>query len=40
MRAIGNFLWFILGGALMGLAWWHLRAPRFPASPASNRGLQ
>ncbi|MEP7262559.1 MAG: YccF domain-containing protein [Usitatibacter sp.] len=22
MRAILNFLWFILGGALMGLAWW------------------
>jgi uncharacterized membrane protein YccF (DUF307 family) len=22
MRAIGNFLWFVLGGALMGLAWW------------------
>ena len=22
MRTIGNFLWFILGGALMGLAWW------------------
>ncbi len=22
MRAIGNFLWFILGGILMGLAWW------------------
>lgn len=22
MRAIGNFFWFILGGALMGLAWW------------------
>lgn len=22
MRAIGNFLWFILGGVLMGLAWW------------------
>lgn len=22
MRAFGNFLWFILGGALMGLAWW------------------
>ena len=22
MHAIGNFLWFILGGALMGLAWW------------------
>lgn len=22
MRVIGNFLWFILGGALMGLAWW------------------
>ncbi|OED36477.1 hypothetical protein AB833_28155 [Chromatiales bacterium (ex Bugula neritina AB1)] len=21
MKAIGNFLWFILGGALMGLAW-------------------
>ena len=22
MRMIGNVLWFILGGALMGLAWW------------------
>jgi len=22
MRAIANFLWFILGGFLMGLAWW------------------
>jgi uncharacterized membrane protein YccF (DUF307 family) len=22
MRTIGNILWFILGGALMGLAWW------------------
>ena len=22
MRAIGNFLWFIFGGVLMGLAWW------------------
>jgi len=22
MRAILNFLWFILGGVLMGLAWW------------------
>lgn len=22
MSAIGNFLWFILGGALMGLGWW------------------
>ncbi|MEW6516259.1 MAG: YccF domain-containing protein [candidate division FCPU426 bacterium] len=22
MRVIGNFLWFILGGAVMGLAWW------------------
>lgn len=22
MRAIGNFLWFILGGVFMGLAWW------------------
>ena len=22
MRVIGKFLWFILGGALMGLAWW------------------
>ena len=22
MRAIGNLLWFVLGGALMGLAWW------------------
>jgi uncharacterized membrane protein YccF (DUF307 family) len=22
MRSIGNFLWFILGGVLMGLGWW------------------
>lgn len=22
MSAIGNFLWFVLGGVLMGLAWW------------------
>jgi uncharacterized membrane protein YccF (DUF307 family) len=22
MRAIGNFLWFILGGVLTGLVWW------------------
>ena len=22
MRAIGNFFWFILGGVVMGLAWW------------------
>lgn len=22
MRAIGNFLWFILGGCVLGLAWW------------------
>ncbi len=22
MGAIGNFLWFVLGGALMGLGWW------------------
>ena len=22
MRAIGNLLWFLLGGVIMGLAWW------------------
>jgi uncharacterized membrane protein YccF (DUF307 family) len=22
MRAIGNFLWFVLGGVIMGIAWW------------------
>ncbi len=22
MRAVGNFLWFILGGVFMGLLWW------------------
>ena len=22
MKAIGNFLWFILGGVFMGLGWW------------------
>lgn len=26
MRAIGNFLWFILGGVFMGLSWWLLGA--------------
>ena len=29
MRAIGNSLWFILGGALMGLAWWLVGAVAF-----------
>ncbi|CAM5767805.1 hypothetical protein LMIY3S_02286 [Labrys miyagiensis] len=24
MRAIGNLIWFILGGVFMGLAWWLL----------------
>lgn len=24
MRAIGNFLWFVLGGVFMGLAWWFI----------------
>lgn len=24
MRAIGNFLWFVLGGLFMGLFWWAL----------------
>lgn len=24
MGVIGNFLWFVLGGALMGLGWWFL----------------
>ena len=24
MRAIGNFLWFVLGGLFMGLCWWAL----------------
>lgn len=22
MRTLGNILWFILGGALIGFAWW------------------
>jgi len=22
LRVIGNFLWFVLGGAIMGLLWW------------------
>ena len=22
MRAIGNFIWFVFGGAVMGLGWW------------------
>lgn len=24
MRTLGNFLWFILGGVFMGLAWWFI----------------
>ena len=24
MRAIGNFIWFILGGFIMGVSWWLL----------------
>lgn len=24
MRAIGNFVWFILGGFIMGVSWWLL----------------
>lgn len=29
MRSIGNFLWFILGGIFMGLAWWVIGAVCF-----------
>ncbi|WP_274644796.1 YccF domain-containing protein [Pseudomonas serbica] len=29
MRSIGNFLWFILGGVFMGLAWWLIGAACF-----------
>ena len=29
MRTIGNFFWFILGGALMGLAWWFVGVVAF-----------
>ncbi|MES2662782.1 MAG: YccF domain-containing protein [Pseudomonadota bacterium] len=29
MRAILNFLWFILGGVFMGLAWWLIGAIAF-----------
>ncbi|MGZ3845693.1 MAG: YccF domain-containing protein [Flavisolibacter sp.] len=29
MRAIGNLLWFILGGVIMGLAWWFVGAIAF-----------
>ncbi|WP_367375271.1 YccF domain-containing protein [Pseudomonas lini] len=29
MSAIGNFLWFILGGVIMGLSWWLLGAVAF-----------
>jgi uncharacterized membrane protein YccF (DUF307 family) len=29
MRSIGNFLWFILGGIFMGLAWWLIGAACF-----------
>lgn len=29
MRAIGNFLWFILGGIFMGLCWWIIGAFAF-----------
>lgn len=29
MRAIGNLLWFLLGGVIMGLAWWFFGAIAF-----------
>ena len=29
MRAIGNFLWFVLGGVFAGLAWWLFGALAF-----------
>lgn len=29
MRAIGNLLWFVLGGVIMGLAWWLIGAIAF-----------
>ena len=29
MSAIGNFLWFVLGGFVMGLAWWFFGALAF-----------
>lgn len=29
MRAIGNLLWFVLGGVIMGLAWWIIGAIAF-----------
>jgi uncharacterized membrane protein YccF (DUF307 family) len=29
MRAIGNFLWFVLGGVFMGLGWWLVGAIAF-----------
>jgi uncharacterized membrane protein YccF (DUF307 family) len=31
MRAIGNVLWFVLGGALMGLAWWLVGLVAYPS---------
>ncbi|MEW5756561.1 MAG: YccF domain-containing protein [Pseudomonadota bacterium] len=29
MKALGNFLWFILGGVFMGLSWWFFSALAF-----------
>ena len=29
MTAIGNFLWFVLGGCFMGLGWWMVSALAF-----------
>jgi len=29
MRAIGNLLWFLLGGVFMGLSWWFIGAIAF-----------
>ena len=29
MKAIGNLLWFILGGVMMGLSWWFVGAIAF-----------
>ena len=36
MGVIGNFLWFVLGGFLMGLAWWVLGLVAFVLTPTEN----
>ncbi len=39
MRTIGNLLWFLMGGVLMGLGWWLVGLLAFVLIVASGQSL-